>query len=192
MANANAPAGLRPVRYLSGAPYNGAVNAYSIPSSDSTAVCIGDLVKFVGTSQTINGVVYADVARAATGDVFVGAVVGVLPITSASTPYREASTQRVLLVADDPSLLFEAQEITGGTAFTANDIGLNCNIVVAAGSTVTGNSGTGLDNSTEATTNTLDVRIWGLANRADNAPGDSAKYLVKINRSAFANQIAGV
>jgi hypothetical protein len=26
----------------------------------------------------------------------------------------------------------------------------------------------------------------------DNAPGDSAKYLVKINRSAFANQIAGV
>jgi hypothetical protein len=68
--------------------------------------------------------------------VIVGAVVGVVPVTATSTTYREASTQRVLLVADDPNLLFEAQEITGGTAFTANDIGLNCNIVVAAGSTV--------------------------------------------------------
>jgi hypothetical protein len=33
-----------------------------VPSSDGTALCIGDLVKFVGTSQTINGVVYADVS----------------------------------------------------------------------------------------------------------------------------------
>jgi hypothetical protein len=107
--------------------------------------------------------------RAATGDVIVGAVVGVVPATSTSLPYRAASTQRILLVADDPNLLFEAQEITGGTPFVADDIGLNCNFVVGSGSTVTGKSGTGLDNSTEATTNTLDLRIWGLVNRADNA-----------------------
>lgn len=192
MANVNAPAGLIPVAHRNGAPYNGSFRPYSVAAGDGTALYIGDLVKLAGTGQTIGNRVLNDVVRAATGDVFVGVVVGVQPDSQDSLRYRAASTLRVVYVADNPELVFEAQEGSTGTAFTANDIGLNCNIVVAAGSTVTGNSGTGLDNSTEATTNTLDVRIWGLANRADNAPGDSAKYLVKINRSAFANQIAGV
>jgi hypothetical protein len=191
MANPNTPNGAVPVRSLTG-PYEGNVNLYSVPSSDATLIGIGDFVKLVGTSQTINDVTYPDVARAATGDVIVGVCTGAIPVTRDSNIYREASTQRIIAVCDDPQMLFEMQESAGGTAFTANDIGLNANFVVAAASTTTGLSGTTLDNSTEATTNTLDLKIVGLANKQNNAVGASAKWIVKINRHQYANQIAGV
>jgi hypothetical protein len=176
---------------LSGAPYNGAVNLYSVAAGNGTAIMIGDLVTQAGTSQVINDVTYSDVVVSATGDKFQGVCVGVMPVTRDSTIYREASTQRILMVCDDPNVLFEIQESAAGTALTANDVGLNANVVVAAGSTVTGLSGMTLDNSTEATTNTLDLKIVGLVNRPNNAVGESAKWLVRINRHVYANQVAG-
>lgn len=198
MANVDTPFGLRPVRYMSGAPYNGAVNAYSTAAGDATAIYVGDPVIISGTAQTINGVIYQDVDQAATGDKIVGVVVAVDPVLGSgangrdSTVYRAASTQRIVYVADDPGLLFEIQEVSGGTALTANDIGLNANFVVAAGSTVTGLSGVELDNSTEATTNTLDLQIVGFQNRTGNEIGENAKWLVRINRHQRANQVAGI
>jgi len=192
MANADTPFGLRPVRYISGAPYNGAANVYSTATGDATAIYIGDPVKLSGTSQTINGVIYRDVDQAATGDVVVGVVVGVLPETADSLIYRAASTQRRLLVADDPALVFEIQEVSGGTALAANDIGLNANFVVGTGSTTTGMSGVELNNGTEATTATLDLQIVDFANRVDNEIGEHAKYLVRINRHQYRDQVAGI
>lgn len=191
MANSNSPSGLTPRRYLSGAPYNGAVNQYSVKATDGTAIFVGDLVTAVGTGSIIDGVLYADVIQSATGDVFQGVVVGVIPITQASTIYREASTQRILLVADDPNLLFEVQE-NGGTPFTQDDIQLNANIVVSAGSTVTGQSGMQLNTATEQTTNTLDVKLAMFLNAPDNVIGANAKWLVRLNRHRYVNQIAGV
>lgn len=192
MPNVDSPFGLRPVRYLSGAPYNGAVNTYATAAGDGTAIYIGDPVIASGTSQTINGNIYADVDQAATGDVITGVVVGVIPITDESTIYRAGSTQRLLLVADDPNLIFEIQEVSGGTPLAANDISLNANFVVAAGSTTTGLSGVELNNATEADTNTLDLKIVGFVNRVDNAIGEHAKWLVRINRHRYANQVAGI
>ena len=192
MANADTPFGLRPVRYVSGAPYSGAANLYSTAAGDSQAIFIGDPVIISGTSQTINGRVYADVDQAATGNVIQGVVVGVIPVTQDSTIYRAASTQRLLLVADDPNLLFEIQEVSGGTALTTAAIGLNANFVVGSGSTVTGMSGVELNNSGEADTNTLDVKLIGLVSREDNAVGEHAKWLVRINRHRYVDQIAGV
>ena len=192
MANTDNAFGFRPVRKLSGAPYNGATTAYSTASGDSTAIFIGDPVILSGTSQTIEGTVYADVDQAATGDVIVGVVTAVKAATRDSLTYRAASTQRIVYVCTDPDMLYEIQEVAGGTALTANDIGLNANFIVAVGSTVTGLSGVELNNSGEATTNTLDVQIIGLVDRPDNAVGDSAKWLVRINRHQFANQVAGI
>lgn len=191
MANVDSPFGLRPVKTVSGQPYSGAANVYSTATGDGTAIFVGDPVTLSGTSQTINGRVYVDVDQAATGNIVLGVVVGVLPATRDSTIYREASTQRLLLVADDPGLLYEIQEVSGGTAFTANDAGLNANFVVGSGSTTTGMSGVELNNSGEATTNTLDLQIVGLVNREDNAIGEHAKWLVRINRNRYANQVAG-
>lgn len=191
MANANTKFGLRPVRTLNGAPYNGGFNIYSVAAGDPTALGLGDPVKLAGTGEIVNGNSYTDVVRAATGDVLVGAVVSVLPDTRDSLIYRAASTLRLVAVADDPNLIFEIQESAGGTAFTINDTGLNANFVVGSASTDTGNSGVELDNSTEATTNTLDLKIVGLVNRPDNAIGENAKWLVRINRHLYANQVAG-
>lgn len=192
MANADTPFGLRPVRHRNGAPYNGSFTAYATATGDGTAIYLGDPVKLSGTSQTIDGVVYLDVDQAATGDVILGVVVGVKPVTAESLKYRAASTQRILYIADDPDLVFEVQEVSGGTALTANDAGLNADFVVGSGSTTTGYSGVELNNATEATTNTLDVQIVGFVNRVDNAIGEHAKWLVRINRHQFANQVAGI
>lgn len=192
MANADTPFGLRPVKYISGAPYNGAVNTYSALASDGTAIFVGDPVKLSGTAQTIGGYIYRDVDQAATGDKIVGVVVAVVHETQDSLIYRAASTTRRLLVADDQDLLFEIQEVSGGTALTAAAISLNADFVVATGSTTTGMSGVELDNGTEATTNTLDLQIVDVVNRDDNAIGEHCKYLVRINRHQYANQVAGI
>lgn len=199
MANVNAPMGLRPVGNITGAPFTGQLRQYSVAAGDGTAIFVGDPVKLAGTSQFINGQVFSDVVQAATGDVITGVVVGVVADTRDSLTYRAASTQRVLYVSDDPNAIFEVQQVSGGTALTANDVGLNVNFVVGSGSTVTGYSGVTLDNTTEATTNTLDLKIVGMVNRADNDPGtavgtgaDASRFLVRINRHRFVNQIAGV
>ena len=191
MANTDTPFGLRPVRDLNGAPYNGAVETYSTATGDVTAIFIGDPVILSGTSQTIDGVIYRDVDQAATGDVIAGVVVGFGAATRDSLTYRAASTQRLVRVAP-PSLIYEIQEVSGGTPLTANDIGLNANFVVGSGSTVTGYSGVELNNATEATNNTLDLQIVDFVNRADNEIGEHAKWLVRINRSQRANQVAGI
>lgn len=192
MPNADRAIGFKPVRHITGAPHNGAVRTFSTASGNATAMYIGDPVKLAGTSSTVNGVVYTDVAQAATGDVIIGIMVGVVPETADSLIYRAASTTRRVLVACDVDLECEIQEVSGGTALAAADIGLNVNFVVGTGSTVTGMSGVELQNVGEATTNTLDCQILGLVARADNEIGEHAKWLVRINRHQFANQIAGV
>jgi hypothetical protein len=193
MANAVIKRGFLPVGTIGGSPYTGAVRPYSVAAANATAIFIGDLVTASTTSQTINGVVYQDVVQSATGDVFQGVVVGVDPVTNASLPYRAASTQRVVFVADDPNLMLLTDDISTGTPLAAADVGLNANIVVGTGSTVTGYSAMELDNTTEATTNTLDVKIMGILQSPDNDPASaSARFVVKLNRHRFANQVAGI
>jgi hypothetical protein len=192
MANVDSPFGLRPVRHISGAPYNGAVQEFSTAAGNATAIFIGDPVTITGAAQTIDGQVYQDVAQAVTTGVVDGVVVGVKAVTHESAPYRLASTQRILFVATDPDLIFEIQEVSGGTALTATDSGLTAAFVVGTGSTTSGLSGVELNNDGEANTNTLDLKIIRPVNRADNEIGEHCKWLVRLNRHRYANQIAGV
>lgn len=192
MANVDAPRGLVPVSKLDGSPYSASVRLFSTASGDGTAIFVGDPVKLSGTSSTVDGVVYTDVDQAATGDVIAGVVVGFVAETRDSLVYRAASTTRLALVETGKDCLFEIQEVSGGTALTAAAIGLNADFVVGSGSTATGFSGVELNNATEATTNTLDLQIVGLSPRSDNEVGEHAKWLVRINRSQWANQIAGI
>ena len=83
MANTNAAFGFRPLRYRNGAPWNGAVKEYLIPSSDGTAVFVGDMVKLNGDSGAAGLIVNGRncegmpmVIRAAAADALLGAVVG--------------------------------------------------------------------------------------------------------------------
>jgi len=185
MANSNAPIGLRPVKYLSGAPYNGAVNRYFIPSTDNVAAYIGGLVKPAGSADA-NGVqtVTANVAGA---DKILGVIVGVEPITADSTIYRAASVARYVYVADDPALVFEAQEDAVGGALAVTNVGQMASLIgFTSGSTVTGFSSIQVDSSTAAAPGSasLDVRIFGFVQRPDNEVGvANAKMLVTLNNS---------
>jgi len=189
MANVDAAFGLRPAKLGSSAPYCARVGTYFIPATDSTAVYIGSPVKLAGSADA-DGI--ATVTAASSTNAVVGVVVGVLPVTAESTMYREASSARYVFVADDPNQLFEVQEVSGGTALAATAVGLNANWTGSSGSTVTALSDIELDNSTEATTATLDFQIMGLARHSDNAIGEHAKWLVRLNNHQFVDGTTGV
>lgn len=193
MANANAPRGFVPARGVNSQTVTGGPRLYSHASGDSVQIMVGDPVKIAGTAQTINGITTSDVVRAATGDVIAGVCVGIMPTTRDTLSYGAASTAYNLFVDDDPNSLFEIQDISTGTPLTTADIGLNCDFVVAAGNTFLGTSGVTLNNATEATTNTLDLKLVDIVNRADvDNTSSPLRFLVRINRHLMSNQVAGV
>lgn len=182
MPNLNVAFGLKPVRYASGAPYNGAAKEYFVPASDGTALFIGDPVVLAGSADA--GLTAAAVTRATAGSAgrITGVVVGFRPSDSIiANGYRLASTEAYVLVADDPDLLFEIQDDSVGGALAAADIGLNADLIAATGNTFTKRSGFMLDTSTKATTATLQLRIESIVNRADVEVGATSKALVRIN-----------
>jgi hypothetical protein len=181
MANSNAAAGLEPVRYASGAPYNGAAREYYVPASDGTALFIGDPVIIAGDGDT-DGVPTAIRATAAGAGRITGVVVGFRPSsTIVANGYRLASTAEYILVADDPNLLFSIQEDAVGGALAATNIGQNADLIAGTGSAYTHRSGWQLDSSTAATTATLQCRIEGFVRSPDNSIAANAKVLVRIN-----------
>lgn len=194
MANANAPRGLSPVRGVSSEYVTGGPRAYVHDSGDGTALYVGDPVKLVGANTTVRGLSLAQIIRAATTDVIVGVVVAVEPDTRDSLPYVAASTTRIVYVDDDPNSLFEVQDANGGTQLTPAAVGFNVSFTGTGGNASTGFSSVTLDNTTEADTNTLALKIVDVVNRVDIDPNDTGplRFLVRINRHQFANQVAGV
>jgi len=194
MANTNQLSGLSPVKYMNGAPWNGGGNVYSIDSGYATALYIGDPVASSGTSDTlgIQGVVLASAGAACRGVIVgIGTVVNgpyVNP-NNLSLIYAPATktVNYYALVVDDPNVIFEIQEV--GTALAAADCGLNANFSFGTASTV---SGVGILNSSKAVTATLNMRILGLAQRADNVFGTYAKWNVLINNHEFRTGVLGV
>lgn len=183
MANANAATGLTPRRYRNGSPWMGAVRTYYVPASDSTALFIGDPVIIAGGADTF-GTPTVTRATAASAGRITGVVVGLRPggnTTLIPPRYRAASVAEYVLVADDPELLFEAQEDSVGGALTAASTDLNIDLIAGNGDTFTGQSGWMLDSSTAATTATLQLRLVALQQRVDNEFGANAKWLVAIN-----------
>jgi hypothetical protein len=188
--------GFRPVKTITGAPYNGQGEVAFLPASDSTVVMVGDAVKLLGDARSPTGA--PTVTRVSAGtDIPFGIVVGILftgvgdiqnvpPVTDLNTPmYRRASTDRYVLVCTDPSVVYEAQYLTtsvAGATITAN-VGLNGSFDVTAGSTTSGSSGMSIA-ALSATTATLPLKVVGFPNRPDNVPGDTYfSYYVKLNSS---------
>lgn len=178
MANGDTAFGLRPVRMKDGSSYAGCIDRYYIPSSVATNVFVGDPVKLAGSADSAG---VASIALCAATDTITGVVVGFEDAASMALGYGAASTIRYALVCHGQDVLFEIQEDSDGGALAAADIGLNADIIVAAGSTFTKRSGVELDTSTKDVTATLGLRIVGLAQRPDNAIGANAKVLVSLN-----------
>jgi len=178
MANINAPKGLIPRYNLTCSDIP--VNRYFIPASDSTAVAVGDTVILTGTGDS-TGVPVVAKASFGGGAYITGVVVAVEAITDESTTYREASTARYVLVSDHLDTVYEVQGDSVGTSPAVTQVGLNGDLVSGTLDTAWGRSGTQLDTSTLATTNTLQVRVIGFLQANDNEIGDYARYLVSIN-----------
>ena len=184
MANVSRVNGFRPLRYLSGAPYNGAFSKYTVAAADATAMMVGDLVKLAATGDSSG---YRSVTRAAATNPVIGAVVGFeVDPTALNVPlHRAASTLRTVYVADDPSILFVAQEDGDTTPVAMTNAGLNVDIIVAAGNTVTGSSGMQIDSSSVTTTNTAALKLIEPLMVQDNelvAAGQAnTRWVVKIN-----------
>ena len=179
MANADVANGLKPVRTLTGSPYNGATRRAVHASGDSVALFIGDLVKLTGAGDSTDNLPV--VAQAAAGDSVCGVIVGMEPkYSDLAVHYVEASTRRIVHVAMDPNLIFEVQEDSGGGSIALASIGLNTDVVVGSGSTTTGISGMELDSSDVATNSSGQLKLLQLAPREDNALGDNANWEVMI------------
>lgn len=198
MANTSKPSGLKPVSTLSGAPYTGQARMYYVPVGNATALYVGDPVTRLTADADTNGVPSVSIGVA--GSAVCGVIVGILPVSAGvslvGSPSPDltvrrlaASTAGYVLVADDPNLVFEVEEGTtagaAGTALTAAAVGNNANFIIIAGATTVSDSGTLLNNATEDTTATLNLKLLGLAQREDNAFGSRAKWLVKINNHQY-------
>lgn len=192
MANSNTPFGLKPVEYLNGAKWNGQVRRYYIPSTDGNAFAIGDAVMIAGGADS-KGI--ASITLATPGSGILGAIVGMggekyggpsVDPTNLNTTVIPATKTKAyyVLVADDPNIIFEVQEIGTGTALTAAEVGLNANLVAGTNNGYV--SGWLLTNTTEAVTATLDVKLLGLSQRIqDNTFGAYAKWNVLINNHYY-------
>jgi hypothetical protein len=204
MPNTNAPKGLVPVRHLDGSAYNGQVQKVFVSSSDATAIFIGDVVAYTGSSPASGTVKFGEdvagipmVSRASTNNAaWAGVVVGKKVNPDAlMTKHRTASTDAILYIVNDPSIVYEVQEDALVTPVAAASVGLNANLVYTAGHATTGVSGLVLDSDSVSTTATLPVKILGLVKRQDNdfnaagAGSDQAKYEVVINQAL--NHTAG-
>ena len=129
---ANYLGGFSPLKYKNGAPWVGAVQQYVAAGN----IFVGDFVKLDGSSavptsgpgtsnKSLKGVVAA--TNGAT-EAVLGVVVGFTPNpnnlnTTVGATAPIASGTRVLVV-DDPNVLFVGK-LSGSSAFTANDLGLN-------------------------------------------------------------------
>jgi len=202
-------AGFRPVKHMTGAPYNGQVSRMMVSASDGTILNVGDLVVLDGTNadivDTVDGGVYPVVKRAITATtaavaaaVVVGAVVGFIPDYSNLNlnNARSASTKRFVLVADAPDLIFACPQDGVGGVVAADSVGLNVGIIATAvPSTATPASTMCVDSSTVSTTNTLPLQVVGVTAAPDNdvtSTARPAELLVRVNTHQWAVGATGV
>ena len=204
MANTSKINGFRPVKHVTGAPYNGQANIYGVASGDSTALFVGDVVKLAadGNAAGIQYVTAHAAGVAGTGQPALGVVVGVIntkldPVDgrmsagsiSLDTPvYRPGSVEQYVLVADSPDLIYEVEATAAGSAysFAVTDVGQNANIFAGSGSTTTGNSAHSLNMSDKGTAATLPFKIVGVSKKIDNeVTGNYTKVLVQINNHQY-------
>lgn len=205
MANTSRIFGFKPVKHVTGAPYNGGGNIYQIPASDANNTFVGDPVILEGNAS-VGGV--ATVKKAAASAPVLGVITGFInpkqdPVTGALTngsialdtpQYRVASVAQYCLVEDAPDVVYEVEQTTGGSAYTylLADVGQNADAYYGGtGSTVTGTSACSLDMATKGATGTLQFKILGTVQRVDNSSvsgTDTAVHvLAKINAASLGN-----
>lgn len=209
MPNMNAPAGLAPVMYRNGTPWNGQARLYAIAAADTNPFYIGDPVKVTGAADTlgtqvvtlgtagasIRGVIVAIGTVNANGQPFPqgGPLINPNDLTKTYRPSGAQSRVYYAMVVDDPNVVFEVQEAYTTTPIQSTNMAKNANFVYAAPATGVYLSGVTLDPTTINTTATLNLKILGSPMRLDHTPYTTyQRFLVSINNHDFAGGVAGV
>lgn len=185
MANVSRVRGAVPVSTLSGGPWASHVRSYPVDSSNATAIFRGDFITLEDDGNC---------APAVAGGILLGVCVGVkVDRTVAATEhpgYLPASTAGNILVCVGPDVLYMLQEDNTGGPMVATNVGSTGDMVAGAGSTTTGVSGHLLDSSDviakDASPGSAQLLVVALSPKVDNAVGNDAKWIVRINESAFA------
>lgn len=190
MANVDAAFGLRPVRYMNGTPWTGQSRAY-FATGATGIIAPGDPVTKGGASNSSAFGGYAagtlqTCALATAGDTnsMVGVCTSVLPVTNSSLTYRENSTDRIIMVADDPDLIFQVQadDDADSTDWGAAVTHLFANLASGTASTVYGRSVWELDGSDNPDSDySNQVTLLGLAKLPGNVYGPFSIWEVLIN-----------
>lgn len=201
MANLVAPRGFVPSRYLNGAAWNGATNMYCVPLADTNIISPGDAVKSLA-GMDANGIPY--MTKALGTDVVRGVVVGVLAANpnapSLVGTNLDLSLQNMpatktkdyyIMVADDPALLFEIQD-DGLALLTTAAANKNAIFTVVNPTAPQQNSASVLSTASVAVTATLNLKLMGLVQRADNSLLINAKWLVMFNLHELRGTVAGI
>jgi hypothetical protein len=188
MANTTGVYGLKPLRHISGAPWNGQVVKCYVSPSYGTALYIGDPVLFSPTlaekdptakMPTINK------SAGTAGAVVRGVIVGFEPNPdNLNRLYIPATTGGIAYVCMDPDVVYEIKG-NGGAALTSVLVGQNAVMIAkTAGSTATGLSGMALDEGTTTaptTTQNFTLHILGIQDVEGNELAASATYEVLLN-----------
>jgi len=197
MANKDAPRGLVPVAYLNGSPWNGKFNIYYLAAGEGNNIGVGDPVALAGAADASGKYPTVTLGTAGTTNPIIGPAVGfgtqpfiMIDQDNLNRRYRPASTAMYVAVIDDPNVIYEIQEVSGGTALTAAAVGLNAPFVVGSLNTTTGISATELNNVGEVAT-TEQLRILRVAPVEGNALGEHCRWWVLINEHQF-KEAAGI
>lgn len=214
MANANRLNGFTPVGYLNGADWDGRGRVYAIPAANTNAIFVGDPVKLIAGADPTFFLPCIDKGTA--GATAVGVVIGIQkfiqnvrggqgpwvdPTNLNTIVFRPAPAQTVpfyALVVDDPNVIFEAQEQTtggAGTNFIQTAASKNADFGINVPGQPPFYSAAFIDNlgtGTPPNAATSNLKLLGLKQSIDNAPGAFQRWWCILNNHAYRAGVVGV
>ena len=186
MANKDAAFGLRPIGKVGQNKDNQGLSEYNI-AANSSAIYQNDTVQFLATGYvgvadtttavllgSLNGVFYTDIANQK-------------PRWANHLAASNAATDIVGFVSDDP---YERFEVQSSTTLAIADIGLNANIVYAAGSSPNFVSKVEVDTtSANMVSTTAQFRVVGVAKDIENSElSNVTTYAANVNVVGIINE----
>lgn len=191
MSNVNTPFGFKPDKQGKGGTVR--PNQYFIAGALASNIFRNSCVIPTGTSKQI------DVATATVR--IIGVFIGCNYVDAGgNTQFRPywGSGQTILAnslveasVYDDPTMVFRVQ--VSGTGLAAGDVGALADLVVGTGSTLTGNSGDQLDQTTISTGTTFRIEeVFNGSNSYQTGYGQYAKALVRVSKHYLSGAMTGI
>jgi hypothetical protein len=186
MANKDAAFGLRPIGKVGQNKDNQGLSEYNI-AANSSAIYQNDTVQFLATGYvgvadtttavllgSLNGVFYTDIANQK-------------PRWANHLAASNAATDIVGFVSDDP---YERFEVQSSTTLAIADIGLNANIVYAAGSSPNFVSKVEVDTTSgNMVSTTAQFRVVGVAKDIQNSElSNDTTYAANVNVVGIINE----